>query len=254
MKGWIEVKPWLKRVVSLLLLVVFALNFAACSVNNNEEESVDSKRSFVVEENADTGNIVDSLVSATSGTSKKEETVYVMTNPLGKVKSITVNNFLRNADKNAILEDYSTLSDIEATNGYFNYTSVDENHLLWEADGSDISYQGTTKQELPITVSITYYYEGKEIEPSKLAGKSGRVRIHIHYSNFERRGNLYVPFTVLTGISFPKGRVEDIVINNGSVITMGSNVVIIGIAFPGLAEDLDTFRSSPFWNFGRNPR
>ncbi len=44
--------------------------------------------------------------------------------------------------------------------------------LTWQADGSDIYYQGTTDKELPVTVKLTYYLDGKEISPEDLAVKA----------------------------------------------------------------------------------
>ena len=43
--------------------------------------------------------------------------------------------------------------------------------------GEDISYEGTSNQQLPVTTKVTYYLDGKEIKPEDLAGKSGKVKI-----------------------------------------------------------------------------
>lgn len=39
------------------------------------------------------------------------------------------------------------------------------------------------QKELPVGVNLTYYLDGKEIQPSDLAGKSGKVKIRIDYEN-----------------------------------------------------------------------
>lgn len=44
--------------------------------------------------------------------------------------------------------------------------------LVWNAGGEDIYYQGKSKEELPVSVKLTYYLDGKEISPNELAGKA----------------------------------------------------------------------------------
>ena len=34
---------------------------------------------------------------------------------------------------------------------------------MWNAGGEDIYYQGKSKEELPVSVKLTYYLDGKEI-------------------------------------------------------------------------------------------
>lgn len=42
---------------------------------------------------------------------------------------------------------------------------------------------GQVNEELPVDVKITYKLDGEEIEPSELAGKSGKVTIRFDYTN-----------------------------------------------------------------------
>lgn len=44
--------------------------------------------------------------------------------------------------------------------------------LTWNTDGEDIYYQGTTDQNLPVSVKFTYYLDGKEIKPADLKEKA----------------------------------------------------------------------------------
>ena len=95
--------------------------------------------------------------------------------------------------------DVSSLSDIVNVKGDETYTQKD-GKLLWQADGEDIFYQGTSEKQTPITEKITYYLDGKEMTPEEIAGKSGRVTIHIAYTNHEKVGEVYVPFAAISGM------------------------------------------------------
>lgn len=52
-----------------------------------------------------------------------------------------------------------------------------------ECQWKDIYYQGTSDKNLPVSMKVTYYLDGKEISPKKLVGKSGKVKIRYEYEN-----------------------------------------------------------------------
>ena len=83
--------------------------------------------------------------------------------------------------------------------------------MLWESDGKDIYYQGTTDEELPVEVKVSYKLDGKEITPEELKGKDGKVEITFDYENNSRQlveingsqEEMYVPFTMVTSLMLP---------------------------------------------------
>ena len=170
---------------------------------------------------------------------EKEETVYVFTDANGKQKSMTVSNWLKNKDGADKLYDNSILKNIENVKGDEPFTQNGD-ILTWNAGGNDIYYQGTTDKAAPITQKITYYLDGKEISPEDLAGKSGKVKIHIDYDNSEKYSDVFVPFTTMTGIIFSNDNVKNVEVDNGSVISEGKNTVVVGMAFPGLSDSLQS--------------
>ena len=105
----------------------------------------------------------------------KTETVYVDANADGSVKKITVKDWLRRNGDGEII-DFSNLKDIKNTEGDEEYTQNADGTITWENKGEDISYEGTSNQQLPVTTKVTYYLDGKEIKPEDLAGKSGKVK------------------------------------------------------------------------------
>ena len=94
-----------------------------------------------------------------------------------------------------------------------------------------------------MTEKITYYLDGKEIAADQLAGKSGKVRIHIDYTNNMKYKDVYVPFAAVTGMAFANDTARNVKVDNGSIVTEGKNTMIVGMAFPGLEDSLKTVRS-----------
>lgn len=181
----------------------------------------------------------------------KEETVYSKVNSNGDVYQTIVSTHLNNDDEENILKDLTDLINIENTNGDEEY-SLDGNEITWSANGSDIYYKGETQKELPIKCNITYTLDGKEIEASELAGKSGKVKITIEYENEDahqvsingKRETLYTPFVVVCGTMFNNTENENIEITNGKVVNDGTKTAVLAVALPGMQESLNISKST----------
>jgi len=184
--------------------------------------------------------MTDAIGQVSTGAAK-EETVYVFTDAYGKQRDITVSNWLKNPEKKSTIEDESSLTDIENVKGDETFEQKGDK-IVWKADGNDIFYQGTTTKQPPVTEKITYYLNDKEIKAEDLAGKSGKVRIHIDYTNNIKYKNVYVPFAAVTGMAFSNDTVSNIKVDNGSVVSEGKNSMVVGMAFPGLQDSLNTAR------------
>ncbi len=184
----------------------------------------------------------------TSGTEDreagKEETVYIVANPDGSAKNVIVSEWLKNEDGAAVIEDASDLKDIENVKGDETFTQNGD-QLTWQAEGKDIYYQGTTDRELPVTEKVTYFMDGKELTPEEMAGKSGKATIRFDYTNHEKttqvidgkEHEVYVPFTVMTGMILPEDY-TNVEVANGKVISDGDKKIVVGMAMPGLKESL----------------
>ena len=168
---------------------------------------------------------------------EKEETVYVKTDPYGNTSEVIVSDWLKNPRGEKCLSDTSTLQEIENVKGEESFEQQG-NQLVWQADGEDIYYQGTTEKELPVSVNIRYYLDGKEISPEELAGKSGHVKICYQYENRRKEGEVYTPFTLLTGMVLPSEHFRNLEVTNGKVISDGEKEIVIGVGMPGLSESL----------------
>ena len=183
--------------------------------------------------------------SAEAETSK-DETVYVLAGADGTVQKIIVSDWIKNAMAADSLEDKTELSDIENIKGDESFTLGGDNSCVWDAQGNDIYYQGNIEKELPVQMSVCYTLDGQAIAPEALAGQSGHVTIRFDYQNMQyeevlldgKTEKIYVPFTMLTGMLLDTEVFRNVTISNGKLINDGDRIAVVGIAFPGLQEDL----------------
>ena len=183
----------------------------------------------------------------------KDETVYVFAKANGDVDNILVNETLKNRDKSDKIEDTTDLKDIVNVKGDETFTQ-NGNKITWDAAGNEISYQGTTDRQLPVSVKATYYLDGNEISPEDLAGKSGKVKIRLDYTSNEtvtkdvngKDEDISVPFIAVSGMVLGDN-FTNIQVTNGKYLAQGDSNIVVGYAVPGLdsgvkdaAKDLDT--------------
>lgn len=182
----------------------------------------------------------------TKAETSKEETVYVLAGADGTVQKIIVSDWIKNAMAADSLEDKTELSDIENIKGDESFTLGGDNSCVWDAQGNDIYYQGNIEKELPVQMSVCYTLDGQAIAPEALAGQSGHVTIRFDYQNMQyeevlldgKTEKIYVPFTMLTGMLLDTEVFRNVTISNGKLINDGDRIAVVGIAFPGLQEDL----------------
>ena len=175
----------------------------------------------------------------------KDETVYSKVKSNGESYQTTVTEHIKNTDDLETLNDISELLNITNTNGDEEF-SRENNSITWKASGNDIYYKGNTEKELPIESSIKYELDGEEIEAKDLAGKSGKIKITINYTNKEERTvringkteKMYVPFVVATGTMFDNTKIKNVTVTNGKVIDNGNKTLVVALSCPGLIESL----------------
>lgn len=161
----------------------------------------------------------------------KEETVYVLADSTGKERKVIVSDHLINDENKDTIEDASTLKDIENVKGDEPFKQ-DGSKLTWQADGNDIYYQGTSTKETPVSQTITYSLDGKEVKPEELAGKSGKVTIRFDYTNNEtvktkidgKEEEIYVPFAAISGMVLDDS-FSNVKVTNGKVISDGKIIL-----------------------------
>ena len=183
---------------------------------------------------------------------KKDESVYVNLNSDGEMEKYTVSDWIHSDKSGSVVYDKSELNNIKNVKSDIKPNKSGES-LIWDMEGSDLYYQGTTNKDIPIDVNIKYYYEDKEIEPEDLAGKSGKVKIEININNKSskeveingKQRNIYTPFLVAGEISFPNDKFSNITTDGGVMISEGNNDMVTFTKTPGIKDSLE-FDSIPF--------
>ena len=232
-----------KRFLSLVLagaLMVSCLTGCGSSAQGNAADQVSTAEADALAEAAS------SLLRFHGSAEGKEETVYVIADANGNPTRTIVSAWLKNPEEADTITDRSTLTGIENVKGSETYTTDANGDLVWQADGSDIYYQGSSDAPLPITANITYTLDGVDVTPELLEGATGHLVMTFHYINHtaaERVVNgksvtLYQPFAVVSGAMLDNSKVSNVEVTNGKVINSGDQTIVVGLAMPGLKESL----------------
>ncbi len=176
---------------------------------------------------------------------EKEETVFVVLEPDGAVRSQTVSAHLHNDAGLSGVTDRSALTDIENTHDTTAFTQEGED-LTWDTEGADVYYKGETTRRAPVSAAISYELDGKAIKPEELAGKSGRVKLTISLTNHET-GTIQVdgkaqpvctPFVTMVAAVLGEGWTE-VSAQHGKVTGAGSTQAAGFVCLPGVRECLE---------------
>ena len=232
-----------KRFLSLVLagaLMVSSLTGCGSSAQGNAADQVSTAEADALAEAAS------SLLRFHGSAEGKEETVYVIADANGNPTRTIVSAWLKNPEEADTITDRSTLTGIENVKGSETYTTDANGDLVWQADGNDIYYQGSSDAPLPITANITYTLDGVDVTPELLEGATGHLVMTFHYINHtaaERVVNgksvtLYQPFAVVSGAMLDNSKVSNVEVTNGKVINSGDQTIVVGLAMPGLKESL----------------
>lgn len=174
----------------------------------------------------------------------KDETIYARLDNNGQIEKVIVTEHLEGTNEGKT-EDKTTLQNIFNLSGNEKFT-MENGKIIWESNGKDIYYQGTTQEELPISLKITYYLNGKESSIKDMLGKKGKVTIKLKYTNNDKhvvrvngkQETLYTPFVVASTTILSNQNNKNITVTNGKVVTNGTSSVIVMISTPGLYESL----------------
>lgn len=126
-----------------------------------------------------------------------------------------------------------------------NYKTI-ISETIEKSEGTDNNQKESTK-ELPIETKVKYELDGKEISAEELAGKSGKVKITLEYENKSenevvidgKKEILYTPFLVVSGAIIDNDNNKNVEISSGKVINDGTKTIVVGIALPGMQENLN---------------
>ena len=138
-----------------------------------------------------------SCVSAMAETTKHER-VYVVTGADGTIKGVTDSVRLENADGLDEIVDQTILTAIENVGGSERFT-LDGETLIWQANGRDINYQGTSDKAPALVPVVTLTLDGEPASFADLKDKSGDAVLSVSYQQQEA-----LPILAVTVLPLPE--------------------------------------------------
>ncbi len=232
-----------KKVLALLLvLALMTASLTACArpeTQSKPEPATDLVDHSILQAASD-------LLPTHGSTEGKEETVYVIADAQGQPQRAIVSAWLKNPDEAATITDRSDLADIQNVKGDETFTRSENGDLVWDAQGNDIYYQGDSDKELPLAVRVSYKLDGKLVSPEELAGASGHLEMTFRYENKTGREEtingktvtIYQPFVAVSCLVLDSEKASAVEVTNGTTINSGEQVIVAGLAMPGLKESL----------------
>ena len=217
----------MKKLLVLMMIVVLS----ACSGENDavvksglNEEYVEDKQDY--------------KYKASDLKTDKVEVVYVTSDAYGEIKNIEVEATLK-AKEDGELKDINVLNNVINTSGDEDHY-VEDDTLVFENQGSDITYKGNINKDLPVNVKLTYYLDDKEVMVEELAHMSGHLKIVVDYIN-----NTKVPFLCLTTMML-SDRFSNIKVENGKLLSLGDTKMAVLYGEPGLKDSLMLYKVDTF--------
>lgn len=168
----------------------------------------------------------------------KEEVIYGRLTASGAVDSLYVVNHFVVSAPGALSDhgDYSTAVNLTSTAAI----STGNGTVSLDADAGDLYYQGTPKSKaLPWHFEITYFMDGKEMQPAELAGESGALQIRIRTAqNTQIDPFFYENYMLQISVSLPAGKVSQLHATGAAVAAAGKNKLAAFTILPGENGDI----------------
>ncbi len=163
----------------------------------------------------------------------KEEVVYGLLDSSGTLESISVVNGFY-LDKKGAIADYGDYTSVE------NLSSDEEitqsgGFLSYSAKSGRSYYRGNlSNRQLPWTIQIKYYLNGEQIQPEKLYGKSGKLKIKIITSqNKNESGTFFNDFALQITVPMDMDLCKNVSTTGATIADVGSSRQYSYVVLPG---------------------
>lgn len=163
----------------------------------------------------------------------KRERVYVVTAADGTIKSITDSVRLENADGLDEIMDQTILTDIQNVGGKETFT-LDGETLTWQAQGKDITYEGTSDKTPAILPVVTLTLDGEDVSFADLKDKTGDAVLTVTYQQ-----QAAMPILAVTVLPLPEEGITDLRLENAAALSEMGRQALVGWAVPGADEKLN---------------
>lgn len=157
----------------------------------------------------------------------KHERVYIVTNAAGEIQSLTDSIRLENADGLQEIADRTLLTGIENVGGSETFAQEGE-ALTWQAQGNDITYQGTSDKAPAALPVVTLTLDGEAVTAQELAGRAGHASLEVSY-----QAEAQSPILAVTLLALPEEGVKDLTLENAMLFNEAGRRVLVGWGVPG---------------------
>lgn len=184
----------------------------------------------------------------------RNETVYVNLGTSGKPQKMEVVTWLR-TDGQKPSSDATILTGIK--NIKSEAVPVQKNGLCtFNTNDRDIFYSGITSKPLPLTIDISYFLNGRQIDPYKIKGMKGKLEIRMTIINRTSMNRIVkyreigtgitktsqtpvsVPFTVMISTDLPVENYGNIDAPQGAFAVVGNQIKMNWLVFPFTRETI----------------
>lgn len=233
-------KNKIQKAVAVILSAAMLISLSACSKNEEETDNTQDTSANQAQASQVSYNTAAKSYS-------KSETVYVNMSPDGEITSKIVTDWLHTDTAETYIDDQSDLADIQNVKSSLQPVKNSDGSYRWNMETTDLYYRGTTQKDVPVNFNITYYLDGKQIEPEKLAGQKGQVKMVVTVTNESKKTakidgkdtTVYTPFIVAGGMILSEDKFSNISVENGKTIGDGTKEIVLMVGAPGLKESLN---------------
>lgn len=177
---------------------------------------------------------------------KKDENVYAICSPEGKIEKEIVSTWLHSNEGGIDVEQKSFLKDVKNIKGD-EKIGLENEIIKFASKNEDIYYRGESDKELPFEIAMKYYLDGKEMKPEEILGKSGNAKIEIEFKNTKtktvkvdgKEQKIYLPLVLAGTVNLPVDTFKSVVINRGKIINDSKNQLVSFVSMPGLKDNFD---------------
>ncbi|MBP5304429.1 MAG: hypothetical protein J6Z02_01125 [Lachnospiraceae bacterium] len=126
-------------------------------------------------------------------------------------------------------------------------------YIISDGNGSGIKALDCDSNEVsldkvPVSVNVKYFLDEKEVNANDLKGKSGHVKISYEFTNLckteetisGKTEEIYVPYACITSLMLDDKNASNVTVSTGKVIDDGNRSIVVGLAFPGMQENIGT--------------
>ena len=166
--------------------------------------------------------------------SEKEEVVYINLDAEGEIKDLNVVNIFGKGE----IIDYGAYDSVEMMNTSDEITQKGDK-ISFSTDTDRVYYKGKmSNKEIPWNISIRYYLDGKEYSAEEVAGKSGKLEMHLKITESEEcEGEFYENYALQASFTLDTEKCTNIVAENATLANVGKEKQVSYTMLPGKGID-----------------